>query len=163
MPETSMISFPGKVLVHKRKQSQAHTMAAAAAAMLPNPAEFATRTHIQICAGRVDVQQDPRYYSFPGFGPIGTAWGCLLLGIALGCMSTIAYLGWTGQIKRNATIGFINNFGQIPKQLFKKPHPAKRSISEENSATAKNMQSTSQELSLLGSELNKLTERFKIA
>ena len=36
-------------------------------------------------------------------------------------------------------------------------------ISEENSATAKNMQSTSQELSLLGSELNKLTERFKIA
>ena len=23
-------------------------------------------------------------------------------------------------------IGFINNFGQIPKQLFKKAHPAKR-------------------------------------
>ena len=29
-------------------------------------------------------------------------------------------------LQRNATIGFINNFGQIPKQLFKKPHPAKR-------------------------------------
>ncbi|XP_076326045.1 WD repeat and FYVE domain containing 3 bchs isoform X2 [Tachypleus tridentatus] len=29
-------------------------------------------------------------------------------------------------LKKNATIGFINNFGQIPKQLFKKPHPAKR-------------------------------------
>jgi hypothetical protein len=28
--------------------------------------------------------------------------------------------------QRNATIGFINNFGQIPKQLFKKAHPAKR-------------------------------------
>ena len=29
-------------------------------------------------------------------------------------------------LQRNATIGFINNFGQIPKQLFKKPHPAKK-------------------------------------
>ncbi|XP_056017801.1 WD repeat and FYVE domain-containing protein 3-like isoform X2 [Ostrea edulis] len=29
-------------------------------------------------------------------------------------------------LKKNATIGFINNFGQIPKQLFKKPHPQKR-------------------------------------
>lgn len=27
---------------------------------------------------------------------------------------------------RNATIGFINNFGQIPTQLFKKPHPQKK-------------------------------------
>ncbi|XP_066304852.1 WD repeat and FYVE domain-containing protein 3-like isoform X4 [Branchiostoma lanceolatum] len=29
-------------------------------------------------------------------------------------------------LKKNATIGFINNFGQIPKQLFKKLHPPKR-------------------------------------
>nr|CAB3264215.1 neurobeachin-like protein 1 [Phallusia mammillata] len=29
-------------------------------------------------------------------------------------------------LKRNATIGFINNFGQIPKQLFKRPHPQKK-------------------------------------
>jgi WD repeat and FYVE domain-containing protein 3 len=29
-------------------------------------------------------------------------------------------------LKKNATIGFINNFGQIPKQLFKKPHPSKK-------------------------------------
>ncbi|XP_055386714.1 WD repeat and FYVE domain-containing protein 3 isoform X2 [Condylostylus longicornis] len=29
-------------------------------------------------------------------------------------------------LKKNATIGFINNFGQIPKQLFKKNHPAKK-------------------------------------
>ncbi len=29
-------------------------------------------------------------------------------------------------LQRNATIGFINNFGQIPKQLFKKPHPVKK-------------------------------------
>uniref|UniRef100_A0A8C4PW64 WD repeat and FYVE domain containing 3 n=1 Tax=Eptatretus burgeri TaxID=7764 RepID=A0A8C4PW64_EPTBU len=29
-------------------------------------------------------------------------------------------------LKKTATIGFINNFGQIPKQLFKKPHPPKR-------------------------------------
>lgn len=29
-------------------------------------------------------------------------------------------------LKRNAIIGFINNFGQIPKQLFKKPHPSKK-------------------------------------
>lgn len=29
-------------------------------------------------------------------------------------------------IKKNAVIGFINNFGQVPKQLFKKPHPVRR-------------------------------------
>ncbi|KAK2144407.1 hypothetical protein LSH36_759g01035 [Paralvinella palmiformis] len=29
-------------------------------------------------------------------------------------------------LKKSATIGFINNFGQIPKQLFKKPHPQKK-------------------------------------
>ncbi|XP_046392591.1 WD repeat and FYVE domain-containing protein 3 isoform X2 [Ischnura elegans] len=29
-------------------------------------------------------------------------------------------------LKKTATIGFINNFGQIPKQLFKKPHPSKK-------------------------------------
>ncbi len=32
-------------------------------------------------------------------------------------------------LKKNATIGFINNFGQIPKQLFKKPHPSKKVLS----------------------------------
>jgi hypothetical protein len=29
-------------------------------------------------------------------------------------------------LTRNATLGFINNFGQIPSQLFKKPHPQKK-------------------------------------
>ncbi|CAD5218465.1 unnamed protein product [Bursaphelenchus okinawaensis] len=29
-------------------------------------------------------------------------------------------------LTRNATLGFINNFGQTPTQLFKKPHPAKK-------------------------------------
>ncbi|VDO70449.1 unnamed protein product [Heligmosomoides polygyrus] len=29
-------------------------------------------------------------------------------------------------LTRNATIGFVNNFGQIPSQLFKKPHPQKK-------------------------------------
>ncbi|KAI5732691.1 hypothetical protein M8J76_003102 [Diaphorina citri] len=29
-------------------------------------------------------------------------------------------------LKKNVIIGFINNFGQIPKQLFKKPHPSKK-------------------------------------
>jgi hypothetical protein len=29
-------------------------------------------------------------------------------------------------LKKNAVIGFINNFGQTPKQLFKKPHPPAR-------------------------------------
>ena len=32
----------------------------------------------------------------------------------------------TDPLQRNATIGFINNFGQIPKQLFKKAHPPKK-------------------------------------
>ncbi|EFX68295.1 hypothetical protein DAPPUDRAFT_260342 [Daphnia pulex] len=27
-------------------------------------------------------------------------------------------------LKKNAVIGFINHFGQTPKQLFKKPHPS---------------------------------------
>ncbi|XP_027889562.1 WD repeat and FYVE domain-containing protein 3 isoform X1 [Xiphophorus couchianus] len=35
-------------------------------------------------------------------------------------------------LKETATIGFINNFGQIPKQLFKKPHPPKRVRSKTN-------------------------------
>lgn len=29
-------------------------------------------------------------------------------------------------IKKNAVIGFINNFGQVPKQLFRKPHPMRK-------------------------------------
>ncbi|CAJ0936217.1 unnamed protein product, partial [Mesorhabditis belari] len=35
------------------------------------------------------------------------------------------------QLTRNATIGFVNNFGQIPTQLFKKPHPQKKVNSSE--------------------------------
>ena len=29
-------------------------------------------------------------------------------------------------LQRNAAIGFINNFGQIPTKLFKKPHPQRK-------------------------------------
>jgi hypothetical protein len=36
------------------------------------------------------------------------------------------YFSIDDPLKKNATIGFINNFGQIPKQLFKKPHPSKK-------------------------------------
>jgi hypothetical protein len=32
----------------------------------------------------------------------------------------------TTPMQRNATISIINNFGQTPKQLFKRPHPMKR-------------------------------------
>ncbi|XP_028980419.2 WD repeat and FYVE domain-containing protein 3 isoform X4 [Esox lucius] len=39
-------------------------------------------------------------------------------------------------LKETATIGFINNFGQIPKQLFKKPHPPKRVRSKSNGGEA---------------------------
>ncbi|XP_061906663.1 WD repeat and FYVE domain-containing protein 3 isoform X3 [Entelurus aequoreus] len=39
-------------------------------------------------------------------------------------------------LKETATIGFINNFGQIPKQLFKKPHPPKRVRGKANGDTA---------------------------
>ncbi|CAK8696786.1 unnamed protein product [Clavelina lepadiformis] len=38
-------------------------------------------------------------------------------------------------LKRNATIGFINNFGQIPKQLFKRPHPQKKLRSDQSAST----------------------------
>ncbi|XP_048589940.1 WD repeat and FYVE domain-containing protein 3-like [Nematostella vectensis] len=34
--------------------------------------------------------------------------------------------GIDDQVKKTATIGFINNFGQTPKQLFKRPHPQKK-------------------------------------
>lgn len=37
-------------------------------------------------------------------------------------------------LKKNATIGFINNFGQIPKQLFRKAHPAKKMANSRHSA-----------------------------
>lgn len=36
-------------------------------------------------------------------------------------------------LKKNATIGFINNFGQIPKQLFRKAHPCKKMASARHS------------------------------
>uniref|UniRef100_A0A4W5QBJ5 WD repeat and FYVE domain containing 3 n=1 Tax=Hucho hucho TaxID=62062 RepID=A0A4W5QBJ5_9TELE len=42
-------------------------------------------------------------------------------------------------LKETATIGFINNFGQIPKQLFKKPHPPKRVRSKPNGEMAGGM------------------------
>lgn len=29
----------------------------------------------------------------------------------------------TDTVEKTATIGIINNFGQTPRQLFKKPHP----------------------------------------
>ncbi|KAH9280985.1 WD repeat and FYVE domain-containing protein 3 [Echinococcus granulosus] len=31
-------------------------------------------------------------------------------------------------VKRRAVVGFINNFGQIPRQIFRKPHPAKKMV-----------------------------------
>ena len=34
----------------------------------------------------------------------------------------------TDQIKRNLVIGFIKNYGQMPRQLFKKPHKQRRHI-----------------------------------
>jgi hypothetical protein len=45
-------------------------------------------------------------------------------------------------LQRNATIGFINNFGQIPKQLFKKSHPAKRMMVAQSSVTGEDGQVT---------------------
>merc|ERR1719315_398835 len=39
-------------------------------------------------------------------------------------------------LQRNATIGFINNFGQIPKQLFKRPHPAKKTTANTNGGSS---------------------------
>lgn len=40
--------------------------------------------------------------------------------------SNSSFLSIDDPLKKNATIGFINNFGQIPKQLFKKAHPSKK-------------------------------------
>jgi len=42
-------------------------------------------------------------------------------------------------IKKNAVIGFINNFGQVPKQLFKKPHPVRKVTLSGQSSTLNSM------------------------
>lgn len=41
-------------------------------------------------------------------------------------IDAIPFFSIDDPLKKNATIGFINNFGQIPKQLFKKAHPSKK-------------------------------------
>ena len=55
--------------------------------------------------------------------------------LAIDAMNVFHHLFYEGAVnideiddplKRNAIIGFINNFGQIPKQLFKRPHPTKK-------------------------------------
>ncbi|CAK9831938.1 WD repeat and FYVE domain-containing protein 3 [Anthophora retusa] len=67
---------------------------------------------------------------------IDLIFGCKQNGFAaVEAVNVFHYLFYEGNVdiyniddplKKNATIGFINNFGQIPKQLFKKPHPAKK-------------------------------------
>ena len=60
-------------------------------------------------------------------------------------------------LKRNAIVGFINNFGQIPKQLFKKAHPVKKLNSQfilssfNSSLSSSASGSTSASLNLLNS------------
>lgn len=51
-------------------------------------------------------------------------------------------------LKKNATIGFINNFGQIPKQLFKKPHPVKKVFTGSNMALMSSLSPILQSVSL---------------
>ena len=46
-------------------------------------------------------------------------------------------------LRRNAIIGFINNFGQIPKQLFKRPHPCKKLNSQFLYGFANNLMASS--------------------
>ena len=40
------------------------------------------------------------------------------------------------EVERTATIGIINNFGQTPKQLFKRPHPQKKTAFRSASSRA---------------------------
>ena len=47
-----------------------------------------------------------------------------------------SYLDTVTYLNDLKTIGFINNFGQTPKQLFRKPHPAKRWVVGSASMTA---------------------------
>lgn len=45
-------------------------------------------------------------------------------------------------IKKNAVIGFINNFGQVPKQLFKKSHPPRKVLTTISAAVSAANQSS---------------------
>ena len=54
---------------------------------------------------------------------------CLLTLLCLARVDTILsnpFFSIDDPLKQKATIGFINNFGQIPKQLFRRPHPCKK-------------------------------------
>lgn len=45
-------------------------------------------------------------------------------------------------VKRRAVIGFINNFGQIPRQIFPKPHPAMKTLDFSPSSSGVDMKHT---------------------
>lgn len=40
----------------------------------------------------------------------------------------------TDPVERNATISIINNFGQTPKQLFKRPHPHQKAKARDDAS-----------------------------
>lgn len=59
---------------------------------------------------------------------------------AVNAMNTFHYLSYesavdmdaiTNQLDKQATVGIINNFGQTPRQLFKKPHPKRQPTSSD--------------------------------
>ncbi|KAJ3226431.1 WD repeat and FYVE domain-containing protein 3 [Clydaea vesicula] len=74
---------------------------------------------------------------------------------AVKAVNTFHYLSYEGAvdidsiedpIQKLATIGIINNFGQTPRQLFKKPHPKRMEIASNN--TLLQQQQISQDLQL---------------
>jgi len=65
-------------------------------------------------------------------------------------------------LRRNAIIGFINNFGQIPKQLFKKPHPTKKMNSQLLYGLANNLMVNSLGSSIILGEQHQVGNIFGI-
>ncbi|KAJ3119166.1 hypothetical protein HK098_005710, partial [Nowakowskiella sp. JEL0407] len=72
---------------------------------------------------------------------------------AINSFNVFHYLSYEGAItidsindpiEKQAIIGIINNFGQTPKQIFKKPHPCRQSIPEQTETFTYNIQTHSE-------------------
>ncbi|XP_058177691.1 WD repeat and FYVE domain-containing protein 3 [Anopheles ziemanni] len=63
-------------------------------------------------------------------------------------------------LQKSAAIGFINNFGQIPKQLFRKAHPAKRMVSTKQFSKLVDVSPLIPPLSPLGNAPTISSEKF---
>ena len=75
------------------------TAASAYLSALPMDCQLAALHTTLVCTGR-SVQ----YHSYPGFGPIGLAWGWLMVGVVIGGIVCFLALFWMGRIRSEPTV-----------------------------------------------------------